>query len=101
MSTARQDLGVGVINGFLYAVGGDGADGNALSSMEVYDPSFNEWRAGASMSTARWGPGVGVINGSLYAVAGQGSDGQFLSSMDVLFGSWSHRQGGEVAARSR
>jgi len=32
MSTARESLGVGVINGLLHAVGGWDADGNVLSS---------------------------------------------------------------------
>ena len=69
MPTARWALAVGVVNGILYAVGGNHND-NCVNNVEAYDPSLDSWSTKASMPTARWGLGVGVINGILYAVGG-------------------------------
>jgi len=76
MPTARQGLGVGVIDGILYAVGGVSITKSTniyLNTVEAYDPSTNTWSTKASMPTAREGLGVGVINGILYAVGGNGT----------------------------
>ena len=47
MSTARQDFGVGVIGGSMYAIGGGnmqmGYYGSALSSVELYSAATNRW----------------------------------------------------------
>lgn len=73
-------LGVAVLNGMIYAVGGfDGATG--LSSAESYDPKANTWTLIESMSTRRSSVGVGVVNSQLYAVGGyDGSCRQCLNS---------------------
>ena len=51
MATARNSVGVAVLDGKLYAVGGYG--GGQLSSVERYDPATNAWQAVAPMATAR------------------------------------------------
>ena len=51
MATARDAVGVAVLDGKLYAVGGYG--GGHLSSVERYDPATNAWQAVAPMATAR------------------------------------------------
>jgi kelch-like protein 1/4/5 len=52
MSIARGGLGVAVLDGRLYAVGGyDGS--SCLSTVEVFDPSTNSWQPAPKMSTAR------------------------------------------------
>ncbi|HEY5096267.1 MAG TPA: kelch repeat-containing protein [Candidatus Eremiobacteraceae bacterium] len=65
---ARDFFDSGVINGRLYAVGGDSK--GYLNSVEAYDPETNNWIAKASMPTARDGLAAGVVNGTLYAVGG-------------------------------
>lgn len=71
MPTARFDLGVGVINGILYAVGGRTLSPREyLSTVEAYDPASNTWTVKAPMPTARDGFAVGEVNGILYAVGG-------------------------------
>jgi kelch-like protein 20 len=74
----------------LFAVGG-WCSGDAISSVEMYDPSTNEWKMVASMSKRRCGVGVGVLNGYLYAVGGH--DGQsYLNTVeryDSLTNQWS------------
>ena len=82
--TPRQGLGVGVVNGILYAVGGqirhpmgvgpaEGGPWEFLSTVEAYDPSTNLWTSKAPMPTPRSGVRVGVVDGILYAVGGTGS----------------------------
>jgi N-acetylneuraminic acid mutarotase len=69
MPTARSDLGVAVIDGKLYAVGG--FDSRSYSSaLEVYDPGTDEWTRLPDMPTARSNLGVATIGGRLYAVGG-------------------------------
>eukprot|EP00102_Acyrthosiphon_pisum_P021046 XP_016658256.1 PREDICTED: ring canal kelch homolog [Acyrthosiphon pisum] len=72
MSIGRTNLGVGVLNNCVYAVGGH--DGTySLNSAEVFDVSIQEWRMISSMSSKRLGVGVGVLNNLLYAVGGYDS----------------------------
>jgi N-acetylneuraminic acid mutarotase len=70
-------LGVGVVAGTLYAVGGvccaPGENVTILSTVEAYDPATNVWTTKASIPTPRYGP-VGVVNGILYAVGGVNKD---------------------------
>ncbi|XP_013782627.1 kelch-like protein diablo isoform X2 [Limulus polyphemus] len=64
----------------LFAVGG-WCSGDAIASVEKYDPQTNEWRMVASMSKRRCGVGVAVLNDLLYAVGGH--DGQsYLNSIE-------------------
>ncbi|KAB0397670.1 hypothetical protein E2I00_019013, partial [Balaenoptera physalus] len=60
MNTRRSSVGVGVVEGKLYAVGGyDGASRQCLSTVEQYNPATNEWTYVADMSTRRSGAGMG------------------------------------------
>jgi hypothetical protein len=71
MLTQESGLGVGVVNGVLYAVGGGGCTfGGAHAVVEAYDPGTNAWTPKAPMPTPRVFHGVGVVNGVLYAVGG-------------------------------
>src|SRR5262249_28659903 len=63
MPTPRYEVGAGVINGILYAVGGHNAS-TALNTVEAYDPTTNTWSTKASMPTAR-SAAVAVVNGIL------------------------------------
>ena len=68
--TARAGLAVGVVDGILYAVGGDTGADPYLSLLEAYNPTTNTWKSKATMPTARSVLAVGVVNGILYAVGG-------------------------------
>ena len=69
MIVRRQQLGVGVLDTKVYAVGG--SDGSLrLSSVECFDPTTNFWSFVAPMSTCRSGVGVGVLGGAMYAAGG-------------------------------
>ncbi|XP_072262944.1 kelch-like protein 2 [Pyxicephalus adspersus] len=84
MNTRRSSVGVGVVGGMLYAVGGyDGASRQCLSTVECYNPSTNEWSYISEMGTRRSGAGVGVLNGLLYAVGGH--DGPLVRKSVEVF----------------
>ena len=56
MSTRRSSVGVGVLGGLIYAVGGyDGNSRQCLSSVEVYSPDQDVWKRVADMSARRSG----------------------------------------------
>ena len=52
MSTERKFVMVAVVQGKLYAAGGDDRDGSTLTSVEAYDPQQNHWEAVADMGSA-------------------------------------------------
>jgi hypothetical protein len=88
--TPRGRLGVGVVNGILYAVGGSivhtGVGGYAelLSTVEAYSPSTNSWSSKAPLPTPRSGVAVGVVDGILYALGGSSSQTKpTLDTMDA------------------
>lgn len=80
MPTGRGGLGVGVVNGILYAAGG------GTNVLEAYDPVTDTWIAKAPMTTSRYGLSVGVLNGILYAVGGSsavGCGGALYASLEA------------------
>ena len=88
MAAARTTVGVVVLDGKLYAVGGYG--GGHLSSVERYDPATNAWEAMAPMTETRSTHATTVLDGKLYAVGGHDGDG-FLSSVeryDLALNAW-------------
>ncbi|XP_060870638.1 ring canal kelch homolog isoform X2 [Metopolophium dirhodum] len=80
MEVKRKDLGVGVLDDCIYAVGGHD-DHNALNSVEVFDVSNQKWRMVSSMTIERHDLGVGVLNNRLYAVGGA-DDNMCLKSVE-------------------
>ncbi|XP_060879023.1 ring canal kelch homolog isoform X2 [Metopolophium dirhodum] len=82
MSTKRSNLGVGVLNGLLYAVGGSNNDSMQLKSVECYDPSLDTWTPVAEMSTCRSDVSVGGMDDVLYAIGGKNGD-RCLSSVEA------------------
>ena len=55
-------IGVGVLEGPMYAVGGH--DGwSYLNTVERWDPQSRQWSFVASMNTARSTTGVAILNG--------------------------------------
>ena len=86
MPTARHRFGVGVINGILYAVGGQSSQSNPptfASMLEAYDPSSDMWSTKAPMPTVRSSLGVTAINGVLYAVGGVTVSGALQATVEA------------------
>ena len=71
-----------VLDGKLYAAGGENDDDGALSSVERYDSALDAWEAVAPMAEARSDHGVAVLDGKLYAVGGYSDDDGRLSSVE-------------------
>ena len=66
---------------FVCVTVGGWCSGDAISSVERYEPQNNEWRMVSAMSKRRCGVGVAVLNNLLYAVGGH--DGQsYLNSIE-------------------
>ncbi|PFX19367.1 Kelch-like protein 17 [Stylophora pistillata] len=65
----RSSVGVGVLDGLLYAVGGYNGQ-VTINTVERYNPRTEEWNMVAEMNTARSMLGVASLNGQLYAVGG-------------------------------
>ncbi|XP_071650413.1 kelch-like protein 5 [Temnothorax longispinosus] len=70
MNVHRTGLGVAVLGGLLYAVGGRDASRCYLNAVERWDPGTGRWSSICPMSVQRSGVGVAVLNDKLYAVGG-------------------------------
>jgi N-acetylneuraminic acid mutarotase len=70
MPVARYGAGAAVLNGFLYAVGGENSNGT-VNTVEWYNPWANSWIDVAPVPTTRYRLAAGVVNGILYALGGQ------------------------------
>uniref|UniRef100_A0A8C9MRI0 Kelch like family member 18 n=1 Tax=Serinus canaria TaxID=9135 RepID=A0A8C9MRI0_SERCA len=69
MGTARSRVGVAVLNGLLYAIGG--YDGQLrLSTVEVYNPDTDSWSKVESMNSKRSAMGTVVLDGQIYVCGG-------------------------------
>ena len=79
MAAGRAIVGVAVLDGKLYAVGG--YNNGVLSSVERYDPALDVWEVVAPMAEARYKLAVAVLDGKLYAVGGYNDHG-FLTSVE-------------------
>ncbi len=101
MPTPRQSVGAAVINGRIYAVGGqqttrpwNETETNSLNTNEEYDPSTDSWTSKAPMPTARYGPSVVAFNGVVYAIGGYASPASLGTNeaFDPVANTWSAHQ---------
>ena len=79
MPTGRAGLSTSVINGIVYAIGGQTASGEkfflterpiSLSTVEKYDPKIDRWTKASKMPTARYAIATEAINGKIYVFGG-------------------------------
>uniref|UniRef100_A0A8C7MY31 BACK domain-containing protein n=1 Tax=Oncorhynchus kisutch TaxID=8019 RepID=A0A8C7MY31_ONCKI len=75
LNTPRNRVGVAVVDGSIYAVGGSQGSTHHRTE-ERYDPEANCWVFVSPVSVARLGAGVAGCGGSLYVVVGGVVDGQ-------------------------
>ncbi|XP_024877101.1 kelch-like protein 5 isoform X2 [Temnothorax curvispinosus] len=84
MNRLREGLGVAVLGGLLYAVGGrqcnEDNEYRYLNAVERWDPGTGQWSSICSMSVRRSEVGVAVLNDKLYAVGGR----DFSSCLDTV-----------------
>ncbi|XP_048465841.1 kelch-like protein 20 isoform X1 [Rhincodon typus] len=69
MNVARSELGLAMLDGFVFAVGGwEGS--SRLDSVECYNPHTNTWHFLESMKMAVTSPAVVALHGFLYVAGG-------------------------------
>jgi N-acetylneuraminic acid mutarotase len=80
MHQARAGLGVAVVNGKIYAIGGSTATGSypysggAVGTNEEYDPSSNKWTYKKPMPTPRGGFGIAVYQNKIYCISSDANE---------------------------
>jgi N-acetylneuraminic acid mutarotase len=79
MPTARSGLGVAVVDGKIYAIGGQNGEG-VLNITGEYDPVTNEWTSKTSMPTARSDFGIAVYQNKIYVIGGTTGPGETWGS---------------------
>ncbi|MGB9595195.1 MAG: Kelch repeat-containing protein [Candidatus Poribacteria bacterium] len=79
MPTGRAGLSASVVDGFIYAMGGQTASGEkvflaerpiSLSTVEKYDPITDKWTKISNMPTARYALTTAVVNNKIYVFGG-------------------------------
>ena len=75
MPTERAGLGVAVVNGKIYAIGGL-SNNVQLAVNEEYNPVTNTWITKAPMPTARSGFAIAVYQNKIYCIGGTVGDGE-------------------------
>jgi len=83
MLRPRKYVGVGALEGCLYAVGGMDSQRARLASVEALDPREGRWREAGAMSAARSSAGIAVLHGRLYAIGGNGCGDAVHSGVEV------------------
>ena len=69
MPTARYVLSSSVVDGIIYAIGGDA--GSRASVVEAYDPLTDTWTRKANMPMGRGAGTSSVVNGKIYYMGGR------------------------------
>ena len=85
LSTARGALAVGLLNGKLYAMGGeffnDDGTGGVFSENEEYDPVTDSWRNVNAMNRPVHGTGAVTIGNTIYILGGASQVGVFATNL--------------------
>lgn len=75
MLTPRVGIGVCVLEGKIYAIGGYDSQGKPTAIVEQYDPMTNSWRRLRDMKVARAYPSAVVLDGKIYVIGGENPSG--------------------------
>jgi len=71
MQEARSGLGVAVVDGKIYAIGGLNSSHELVDNNEMYDPTTNTWTTLKSMPTPRARFGIAVCQNKIYVIGGE------------------------------
>ena len=90
MPTQRSGFGTCIVNGKIYAIGGEieGFGNLSLSTVEMYDPKTDTWERKADMPTARTGVSISVVDGKIYAIGGTELKRFEIDVFDKVRGEW-------------
>ncbi len=70
MPTARGGVGLAVVSGKIYAIGGLNGNNVPVSTTEEYDPQTNGWTSRMPMPTPRSGFAIAVYQNRIYVIGG-------------------------------
>ncbi len=87
MVTGRVNFAVAVVDGTLYAIGGDGSDHPWFNTVEAYDPTTDTWTMRGQLPSPRAGVRAAVIDGVIYVVGGTSSEAT-LDAYDPANNTW-------------
>ncbi len=97
MPTARSGLGVAVVDGKIYAIGGYlsgqiNVTGH-IGTNEMYDPATDTWATKEPMPTARSSFGIAVVQNKIYVIGGETDEGYTIANevYDPLTDTWETR----------
>jgi N-acetylneuraminic acid mutarotase len=76
MHVARSNLGVAVVNGKIYAIGGFVENGGVTGANEEYDPETDTWTFRKPMPTPRTDFSVEVYEDKIYCIGGAGGENE-------------------------
>jgi N-acetylneuraminic acid mutarotase len=82
MQVARSGLGVAVVNGKIYAIGGR-AENGVTNTNEEYDPATDTWTYKKPMPTPRERFGIAVYQNKIYCIGGC-RDGGYFSNDSII-----------------
>jgi len=84
MPTARRELGIAVVDGKIYAIGG--YNGSLLGTNEMYDPTTDTWTTKTPMPIASRAFGIAVVENLIYVIWGG-----YNQVYDPLTDTWENR----------
>ena len=67
---ARQNMGVCMVDGKIYVIGGTRLHKLIFSTVNVYDPATDTWTIEDGMPGQRAGLSADLVNGKIYAIGG-------------------------------
>ena len=83
MPNARSSLGVAVVDGKMYAIGGTNKTSGSMTTNEMYDPTTDTWTTKEPMPTDRRNFGITVFQNKIYVMGGDSSSGGPLGINEV------------------
>ncbi|MHC4521355.1 MAG: LamG-like jellyroll fold domain-containing protein [Planctomycetota bacterium] len=95
MPTPRWNLATGVVDGKIYAMGGEPSEpyeipGDLLSIVEEYDPATDTWTRKADMPTETVPIDATVVDGKIYVIGGDGI-GRRVIMYDPASDTWTQK----------
>jgi DNA-binding CsgD family transcriptional regulator len=82
MPTPRSKLAAVALNGLVYAIGGETAQG-VSASLEVYDPASSTWNEGKPLPLPASEIQAAVLGGKIYVPGGRQENGKASQSLEI------------------
>jgi N-acetylneuraminic acid mutarotase len=83
MPTPRGGLGLAVVNGKIYAIGGLSGNNQLVSTNEEYNPITNQWTSKMPMPTARTGFAIVVYQGKIFVIGGTVGNNGYVGNNEM------------------